>query len=105
MPKVIERRGAHFRLCPISNVAETIVAVSTETVQMGNDPEQLPPLQPVNEAPWWVGVAVSVSSVPPRYPSEQTTLQRWGDRHVEPQLIPDGTLVTMPGPDVLTVTG
>jgi hypothetical protein len=81
-------------LCPPlpMNVAETAVAAPIVIVQVGEDPEQ-PPLQPTNVARLLVGVAVSLSTVPLGYAAEQT----------EPQLIPEGLLVTVPGPEVVTV--
>ena len=66
--------------------AVTDVATLIVTVQVAV-PEQPPPLQPVNVAPA-AGVAVSVTALPPLNDAEQ----------VVPQLIPAGTLVTVPDP-------
>jgi hypothetical protein len=64
-------------------------------VQVGADPEQPPPLQPVKTALVLFGVAVRVIKVLLGYVAEQT----------EPQLIPEGVLVTLPGPELTTVRG
>ena len=76
------------------NAAETAVAAFMVIVQVGEDPKQPPPVQPVKKALLF-GVAVSVTSVALGYAPEQT----------EPQLIPEGVLVTVPGPDVATARG
>ena len=76
------------------NVAETAFGPVMVIVQVGAEPEQPPPLQPV-KAPLLFGVAVRVSRVPLGYVAEQT----------EPQLIPEGVLVTLPGPELATVRG
>ena len=83
---------SHFPF-PFLNAAATAVAAFTLTTQVEEDPEQ-PPLQPVKETPFLFGVAVSVSSVPWGYVAEQS----------ERQLIPAGVLVTVPGPEVATVS-
>jgi hypothetical protein len=57
-----------------------------------DDPEQ-PPLQPMKVKVLF-GVAVSVTVVPVEYVAEQ----------LKGQLIPDGELVTVPGPDLATLT-
>jgi hypothetical protein len=59
---------------------------------VGDDPEQ-PPRQP-RKAKSWCGVAVSVTVLPVEYVAEQ----------LKPQLIPDGELVIVPGPDLATLT-
>ena len=76
------------------NVAETAVAAFMVIVQVGAVPAQPPPRQPVKRVLLF-GVAVSVSNDPLGYVAEQT----------EPQLIPAGLLVTVPGPEVVTVRG
>jgi len=72
-------------------VAVTDLAVVIETVQVPI-PEQAPD-QPAKVWPE-VGVAVSVTDVPKVNDVEQ----------VEPQLIPDGLLVTVPVPDPTLLT-
>jgi hypothetical protein len=62
------------------------------TVQVGLVPEQSP-LQPPNVLPE-SGVAVKVTLVPPAEAVAQ----------MEPQLIPDGLLVTVPDPDLVTLS-
>ena len=69
------------------------MAVFTLTTQVGPVPEQPPPLHPANVAPRF-GVAVSVTTVPLAYALEQ----------MEPQVMPDGVLTTVPGPDFTTVS-
>jgi hypothetical protein len=61
-------------------------------VHVGDDPEQ-PPRQPM-KAKSWFGIAVSVTVLPVEYVAEQ----------LEPQLIPDGELVIVPGPVFPTLT-
>ena len=78
---------------PFLKVAETEVAAPRVTVHVRVAPEQPPPLQPVNVALFLLGAAASVTAVPLRYASEQS----------EPQVIPAGVLVTVPGPDFATV--
>src|SRR5512134_3397213 len=69
-----------------SNVAVTVVAAVRVTVQVPV-PVHPPPLQPVNVEPV-AAVAVRVTAVPPAKVPEQ----------LEPQLIPDGSLITVPLP-------
>ena len=68
------------------NVAVTVLAVSTVTMQLPT-PKQPPPDQPVNVDPA-DAAAASVTNCPLRYPSVQSA----------PQLIPEGELVTVPSP-------
>ena len=72
--------------CCNVNVAVTVVAAVMVTVH-GPVPVQPPPLHPVNDDPT-LGDAVSVTTVPAEYTSEQSA----------PQLIPAGELVTVPDP-------
>jgi len=65
------------------------------TVHVRDDPEQ-PPRQPM-KVKLLLGVAVSVTVVPPEYVAEQL-------EPLEPQLIPDGELVTTPFPVFATLT-
>jgi hypothetical protein len=81
----------HFPF-PFLNVPKTEVAAVMLTTQVRADPEQPPPLQPVKVEPFF-GVAVRVTTVPLAYASEQSG----------PQLMPDGVLVTVPGPDSAAV--
>ena len=69
------------------------MAEFTATVQVRLDPAHPPPLQPEKTAPLF-GVAVSVTILPLAYGSEQS----------EPQLIPAGVLVIVPGPDLAIVS-
>lgn len=77
------------------NVAETVVAAVTDTVQVRDDPAHPPPLQPEKTKPLLLGVALSVTSVLTGYAAEQT----------EPQLMPAGVLVTVPGPETEMLRG
>ena len=61
-------------------------------VQVSADPEH-PPDHPANVTLFF-GFAVRTTVLPYKYDAA----------HVKPQLIPDGSLVTNPGPDWLTVT-
>ena len=96
---IADRRRSSEEICScfappfFLNAAATAVAAARVTLQVGEEPEQ-PPLHPVKEAPLLFGVAVSVTSVPLTYASEQS----------EPQRIPAGVLVTVPGPEVATVS-
>ena len=89
-----DQGAAHFPF-PFLNVAVTEVADFTLTTQVGLDPEQTPPLQPRKVELFLDGVAVSVTTSPVQNGSAQS----------RPQLIPEGLLVTVPGPDFVTVTG
>ena len=68
------------------NVAVTLMLELRVTLQLPV-PEHPPPLQPANVEPE-DGVAVNVTTVPLEYDLEQ----------VEPQLMPEGELVTVPVP-------
>jgi hypothetical protein len=74
-----------------TNVAVTEVFEFIVTTH-GPVPVHAPPLQPENALPAF-GAAVSVTCVPGANDAEQ----------VLPQLIPDGELVTVPLPEVVTV--
>src|SRR5882762_982364 len=76
----------------VVNVAVTDLKAVIATAQNGLVPEQ-ESLQPENVAPAPAD-AVSVTVVPRWYPAT----------HVDPQLMPDGLLATLPGPVVVTVS-
>src|SRR5262245_53042972 len=73
--------------CEMAKVAVTVVKAVTVTAQEGPVPLHPPPLHPVNIEPV-AGVAVRLTAVPPVTVPEQ----------VEPQMIPDGSLMTAPLP-------
>nr|WP_040335034.1 hypothetical protein [Candidatus Magnetobacterium casensis] len=85
--------SVYFCVPPPVNVAVTLLAADIVTVQVALVPEQSP-LQPVKVEPE-SAAAVRVTEVSLAKPAE----------HVEPQLIPDGELVTVPEPvpDFVTV--
>ena len=74
-----------------SKRAVTVRLAPSVTVQVGPELVSHPP-QPVNTAPS-AGLAVRVTWVPPVKLATQA----------DPQLIPTGTLATVPGPDLFTV--